>query len=64
MHLEIIGLDPEKSKQLATAILASSFSVERISENELIESVRAKMSNDEDFRNYVYEDWLDRAISQ
>jgi len=64
MHREIIGLDPEKSKQLATAILASSFSVERISENDLIESVRARVSHDQGFRNYIYEDWLSRANCQ
>lgn len=60
-HHEIVGLDDQKSCALATAILSGSFLAERISESEVIESLRSRMQRDDDFKDYVYEDWISRA---
>lgn len=60
-HHEIVGLDDQKACALATAVLSSSFCAERISESEVIESLRSRMRRDDDFKDYVHEDWISRA---
>ncbi len=62
LHHEIIGLNDQRSCSLAAAILSSSFSAERVSEGEVIESVRHRIKQDDRFKGYVHEDWIARAI--
>jgi hypothetical protein len=62
LHHEIVGLDDQNSCSLAAAILSSSFSAERVSESELIESVRCRTKQDDQFKAYVHEDWIARAV--
>ena len=63
-HHEIVGLDDQKACALASAVLSSSFCAERISESEVIESLRSRMQHDDQFKDYVYEDWISRAAGQ
>lgn len=61
LHYEIVGLDEQKTRLLATAILSSPFNVERITEGDLIRAVRSRMEQDKRFKAYIYEEWASRA---
>jgi hypothetical protein len=61
VHHEILGLDPERAQLLAEAILGSPFCAERISADDLIESVRSRIADDDAFKSYIYDDWYSSA---
>jgi hypothetical protein len=46
---------------LAEAILGGSFDVKRISEADLVESVKTRIKVDETFKDYIHQDWRLRA---
>ena len=56
-----MGLDPERAQLLAEAILGSPFCAERISADDLIESVRSRIADDDAFKSYIYDDWYSSA---
>lgn len=62
-HHEIYGLSLGKAHLLAKAILGGSFDVKRISETALVESVRSRIKVDEEFKDYIHQDWHLRATT-
>jgi hypothetical protein len=61
VHHEICGLSLSKARLLAEAILSSYFDVKRISEADLVESVKTRIKVDEKFKDYIHQDWRLRA---
>jgi hypothetical protein len=64
VHHEICGLSLGKARLLAEAILGGSFDVKRISETDLVESVRSRIKVDEKFKDYIHQDWRLRATTE
>jgi hypothetical protein len=60
-HHEIYGLSSGRARLLAEAILGGSFDVKRISEADLVESVKTRIKIDEKFKDYIHQDWRLRA---
>lgn len=61
VHHEIYGLSSSRARLLAEAILGGSFDVNRISEADLVESVKTRIKVDEKFKDYIHQDWRLRA---
>jgi hypothetical protein len=61
VHHEIYGLSSSRARLLAEAILGGSFDVKRISEADLVESVKTRIKVDEKFKDYIHQDWRLRA---
>jgi hypothetical protein len=61
VHHEIYGLNSSRARLLAEAILGGSFDVKRISEADLVESVKTRIKVDEKFKDYIHQDWRLRA---